>query len=1047
MTSPRFSLSSEPPTPSSPSSIRSGYPFPPTSTNNRYNPRRGSNASTTSIDTRRGSTARETSQNAISNLLQPPLARTGLVPHNTVPAGYRAPTTKDIPPVTLTNIPHVSDDSFNNYLQRIGPLFESFQRGRREPVDEHGSPAWLKKDRELEKTDRFAEALERRWSSTGPVSPGLTRQNTLLSLTPETPASAGPKRRRRSRHEPTPLSTIPSVYMDSEFHLENPRTFDVVSENTSLLRPTPGSPEELAASKKSTTTNAILQEKLSWYMDTVEIHLITSISSASTGFFAALGSLKSLQQEAEESVARIQGLRQELRDLDRDVAVRGLDVAAKRRKRANVGKLAKAARQVERVVEEVRTAERLVEEGGYEDAAHQMEKVGRLVCGQGGEEEGLIDLRRLKALQGLDSGLQDLQFRIGAGFAERFTSVLIEDLRQHVQRVSSEETLKRWSRVRGVPPTYMETSPQLRQDLLSALKRLGRAEYTAQATANYREAVLREMKALIRRHLPSSTDEDADSSISTATSTRSGKMSQQEKSSVLARNLRAMDPQDAEALLVNIYTAVGEALRRVSTQTKVLLDVTSSMSPGSPPKSPSLRPGSPTIGPPRSPRLGSLDEQIAGNVQDDLSQALDMSSLLVLAVDAAQGQITKVLKVRNEQTVRLCTERFLRYFTLNRLFADECEAVSGQGGLVLRGVINAQISGFVQTLGTAEAERVAALLDGDDWNARDFSDRDEVLLQRVLGSMGKDPVEWAAVVRPVWEDVGQEPEMKGANGGLGVNGVSTTNGGPVTPGKAATAKPAYIDEHRYILVRSATALLTTFDTFLALTSYFPSVTPTISTALLDVLRVFNSRSSQLILGAGATRVAGLKNITTKHLALASQALSFVVALIPYVRECVRRHLQAGSLGVLAEFDKTKRTFQEHQGSISDKLVEIMTSRSATHVRAMLAADLGVDDGGVSPYMETLTKETLTLHRVLGRHLSEFDVGLVMRRIFDSYREQWSEGFRQVEMGAGDTAAKAVIGKRLVRDAEAFEARLGKIEGLGEVGREVLGVVRTKVAAA
>ncbi|KAK5747204.1 hypothetical protein LTR17_000339 [Elasticomyces elasticus] len=824
MTSPRFSLSSEPPTPSSPSSIRSGYPFPPTSSsiNNRYNPRRGSNASiSSSTDTRRGSTARETSQNAISNLLQPALARTGLVPHNAVPAGYKAPTTKDIPPVTLTNIPHVGDESFNNYLKRIGPLFESFQRGRREPVEEQGSPSWLKKDRELEKTDRFAEALERRWSSTGPVSPGLTRQNTLLSPTPETPASAGPRRRRRSRHEPTPLSTIPSVYMDADFHLENPRTFDVVSENTSLLRPVPGSPEELVASRKSTTTNAILQEKLSWYMDTVEIHLITSISSASTGFFAALGSLRSLQQEAEESVARIQGLRQELRDLDRDVAVRGLEVAAKRRKRANVGRLAKAARQVERVVEEVREAERLVEEGGYEDAASQMERVGRLVCGQGEEGEGLIDLRRLKALQGLDSGLQDLQFRIGAGFAERFTNVLIEDLRQHVQRVPSTETLKRWSRVRGVPPTYMETSPQLRLELLAALRGLGRAEYTAQATAGYREAVLREMKALIRRHLPSSTDEDADSSISTATSTtRGGKTSQQEKSSVLARNLRAMDPQDAEGLLVNIYTAVGEALRR----TKVLLDVTSSMTPtpGSPPKSPSLRPGSPTIGPPRSPRLGSLDEQIAGNVQDDLSQALDMSSLLVQAVDAAQGQITKVLKVRNEQTVRLCTERFLRYFTLNRLFADECEAVSGQGGLVLRGVINAQISGFVQTLGTAEAERVAGLLDGDDWNARDFSDKDEVLLQRVLGSMGKDPGEWVAVVRPVWEGVGQEPEMKGANGSLGVNGNGAPT--PVMPGKAGTAKPAFVDGQRYILVRSATALLTTFDTFLALTSYFPSMT-------------------------------------------------------------------------------------------------------------------------------------------------------------------------------------------------------------------------------
>jgi hypothetical protein len=54
------------------------------------------------------------------------------------------------------------------------------------------------------------------------------------------------------------------------------------------------------------------------------------------------------------------------------------------------------------------------------------------------------------------------------------------------------------------------------------------------------------------------------------------------------------------------------------------------------------------------------------------------------------------------------------------------------------------------------------------------------------------------------------------------------------------------------------------------------------------------------------RSAGLKNITAKHLALASQSLSAVMALIPYVRETLRRHLSSKQAVMLVEFDRLKR---------------------------------------------------------------------------------------------------------------------------------------------
>jgi vacuolar protein sorting-associated protein 54 len=81
---------------------------------------------------------------------------------------------------------------------------------------------------------------------------------------------------------------------------------------------------------------------------------------------------------------------------------------------------------------------------------------------------------------------------------------------------------------------------------------------------------------------------------------------------------------------------------------------------------------------------------------------------------------------------------------------------------------------------------------------------------------------------------------------------------------------------------------------------------------------------------------------------------------------------------------------------------------------------------------------LTLHRVLSRHLSEGEVSMIARRIFVEYKAQWTKAFGEVEV-------KTDRGERsLLKDAEAFDAKLSKIEEFGSVGKEVLGVVRAKV---
>lgn len=952
---------------------------------------------------------------AISTLLQPPIVRTGLLPHTSAPSASKLPSTRDIPPVTLTNIPRIDTAVFKPYLAQAGSLYEAFRRTKDGSDDGRPPPPRRASRGDQLSSEGLSHGMQRRVSGT----PSMSRIDSpiLASISPlEAPQA---KRRtsggisRRAGLAVAPLSTIPQVYFEPDFHLENPRTFDIVSERSEIARPPSAANGSATAPgstrKKALAANAVLQEKLSWYMDTVEIHLISSISSASSSFFAALGSLRELHSEAAQSVTQIKTLREDLAKLDQDMAVGGLKIVAMRKRRDNMRKLGDAVEQLREVVESVTQCEEQVDRGEIETALRGISDVESLIAGDSielaarnsphkdpSQRANLIGLRGIKALEGASTDITLLRKRIGRQFEARFIDTLLRDLRQHIDSVPSGKTFQRWdqasSRFRAghvrTPtefPAYMQIDGSLRSDLMSQLKGLARSDSIMPAAIAYREAILREVKSIIRKHIPSSNDDDAESTTSIATQ-ESRHMSQQEKSSILARNLRNLDAESAEDMFKKVYSNVGEALRRLGTQVKLLLDITSSL--GNPHPNPPLR------SPIRSPQIPSINEYLnaepspgpspASIKQEEIQQTLDLSSLLGQAVDIAQAQITKILKVRTEQSTNLPLPNFLRYFTLNRLFADECEAVSGRGGTALKTVVNDHIKVFVGHVGDSERQNLVQSMDSDTWDARDFGDPANAMLSRILESSTKDVDRWVKSSL-IWE-------------GESRNGHPQSNGTATNGESKEKIRNAIIDEQKYILPESALAALRGIEIFEHLLTGIPSMTQEISNLLLEYLKLFNSRSSQLILGAGATRSAGLKNITTKHLALSSQALSFIIALIPHIREFVRRH--AASPGnLVAEFDKVKRLFQEHQSGIHDKLVDIMSGRATAHVSAMKKIDWDqpAAKDAISGYMETLIKETTTLHKVLSRHLPEMTVQMIMVPIFESYKDLWGRVYRGVEV--------------------------------------------------
>ncbi|KAF8460633.1 Vps54-like protein-domain-containing protein [Kalaharituber pfeilii] len=923
---------------------------------------------------------------AISTLVENPNSRS-LPPR---------PTTRDIPAVTLTPIPKVKASEFAPYLT-ISAEYEKYLRAKDLGLEEHIRLSKVESPI-LTPSPSFVELVESKLlGHTRSASQQQEVDSYPQSTTTSTPLNGSPKRPKRSLAI-TPLNTVPSVYFDENFRLENPRTFDVVSEKSEVIR---SSNDDSASSstssgvsggaaggtRKALATNAILQEKLSWYMDTVEVHLISSISHASSSFFAALGDLRELHSEAAASVDKIQRLRSELTELDKEQAIKGLEIVRLRKRRNNVAKLEAAVKQMKKLLDTVKSVGVDLEKGNIQAALDGVDSAENILIGKppvrqtpSGENASSIDLTKVKALETVKTEIAHLRHRVGKVFEARFVDTLRKDLQNHVE---------------------------------NHLDGLQRARAINQAIAAYQEAVLRETKNLIRRNMPS--DDDDSSVLSNMTLRSRGGRTAQEKSAKLAQALRNLGPVEAEDLLFRCYCGVSELVRRLGSQQKLLLDLTSEM-------------GEMGVGGMLSPRLvqnGFVNGSPGRNGELEDSITAGFSDLISPALDIAQATLLKIIRARNEQTVRYRDVDFLRYFALNKLFFAECEAVSGRVGVTgLQTLIGNQIKDFLSNYHKETTANLVSTLEKDKWGAKDCDERVQDALDRIVDSATKDPELWLrhAKIFEDTRDIGayeSAPALRPNGIGNGTESGTGTGAGTPADGAAAPAKvrSAMVDEMPFILPESSLRVLQGVERYEELIVMMPGATSDIATQMLDFLRIFNSRACQLILGAGATKSAGLKNITTKHLALASQGLSIIITLMPYLRELSRRHGGSSAATLTTEFDKVKRP---------SKLTLFVFNRPTKTTKKKS-----------TPSSSPSFKETTTLYRVLSRHLPAQTLQSIMGPVFRVYKEKLMEAYGGVELKGEREKEK------MLRDAEWFQEGMGKLEGGGEVGEIIVELVRGK----
>jgi vacuolar protein sorting-associated protein 54 len=274
--------------------------------------------------------------------------------------GAKAP-----PPIVLSDMPKVGPHDFETYLAEIKDEWERWQRNQR--LGGKGIA-----DMRLDEADVVLEEEEE----------GRRRQRLAAALM----ASAGAKGKEAARGLP-PLEDVPDVFFEEGFNLANPRTFDIVTErNPSVATKSPwssltsplSSPNSSRISISDLATDQILQEKLSHYLDIVELHLTLEISLRSTSFFSAIANLQSLHSQSSLALSQISSLKEELKKVDQGTALRGLQIVRSARRRRKLEDVLGGVERLKEIWGAVRQAGELAEHGEWEGALNLAEEVEEL---------------------------------------------------------------------------------------------------------------------------------------------------------------------------------------------------------------------------------------------------------------------------------------------------------------------------------------------------------------------------------------------------------------------------------------------------------------------------------------------------------------------------------------------------------------------------------------------------------------------------------------------------------------------------------------------
>ena len=222
-------------------------------------------------------------------------------------------------------------------------------------------------------------------------------------------------------------------------------------------------------------------------------------------------------------------------------------------------------------------------------------------------------------------------------------------------------------------------------------------------------------------------------------------------------------------------------------------------------------------------------------------------------------------------------------------FCVGCEEVVGIKSVPLMTALKAQATRFAQNFHSERKSKLSLILDNERWKQAEVPAE----FQKIIDHIAKSNFLWTKI----------------------------DDGIRVSP-----TPVLLVEDEPYALVGAALILVQIVSEYCRCSSHLPVIAVQLSRHVIDLLRTFNSRCCQLVLGAGAVHVAGLKMITISNLALVSRALQLVLWLLPHLKVHFQQFEQNGNSSnnsMLSGYLSVEKDFISHVKELEIKMLSIV----------------------------------------------------------------------------------------------------------------------------
>ncbi|KAI8924687.1 hypothetical protein BC831DRAFT_464348 [Entophlyctis helioformis] len=693
------------------------------------------------------------------------------------------------------------------------------------------------------------------------------------------------------------------------------------------------------------------------------------------------------------------------------------------------------------------------------------------------------------------------------------------------------------STIQAIPPAILSEEERLRTKLTPLVLGLLRMDKLGAALQNYRDGLLKEVKAMTKKHYPqvgSAPEETPSGSPEEAARIK------RDSQAALAKQLRSMPFDAFYSLLVKVYVTSLVILQRSAIVHELIVGIVNDAkdrgiviginSVSKIAVETTVQPHPPTLKEMSARRkllddddeFGSISELPDVSSTDFLSrsktrgdfgseggsaagqghgpsaggQGLNKSStalggaaseagldhgvsstfgqmstessdVLFAAADLAHTRCAKLINVRSEQNAQLNPTDFYRLFGATWEFVVASESLCGRMCFGLKSGLLSQAKAYIAHFHDEKSKQIAVLVENEQWVQADIPiDFQHITEQLQLkpkpatpGGGGKarsssSSMDKAFGASDDGDRLGQADEDDADDDDhdddeMDLTSTAKEMAEDMRRTQSAerlalapkTLKYLVVDGNKYYVVGSVLMFLKTLTDYMRCAESLAVLTTDVLNRINELLKLFNSRTCQVILGAGAMRSAGLKNITARHIALASQSLGIVIAMIPYLKTGFAALLPPKQQVLLGDFDRILRDYRDHQSELFMKLVGIMNDRLVLHAGKLVAIawdhpdpkEFSADEG-VTVHMAVLVKETTTLHKVLSKYLPPASLRSVMGEVFRTYVKRLEEDLRRIELYS--SAGK----NRLLMDVQYFVQQFSGLDGVDGPGSHLEVVV-------